>query len=62
LVEQNKYKGLNPPAYYVVDVAVANPGSLRPGMSGDAKVFLRRQSLAGRAWETLRDAVARRIW
>jgi putative peptide zinc metalloprotease protein len=62
LVEQNKYKGLNPPAYYVVDVVVPNPGSLRPGMSGDAKVFLRRQSLAGRAWETLRDAVARRMW
>jgi len=62
LVETNKYKGLNPPAYYVVDVTVVNPGNLRPGMSGEAKVFLRRQSLVGKAWETTRDAVARRLW
>jgi putative peptide zinc metalloprotease protein len=62
LVEQNKYKGLNPPAFYVVDVAVANPGNLRPGMSGEAKVSLRRQSLAGGAWNSLRDAFERRVW
>jgi hypothetical protein len=46
----------------VVDVAVPNPGDLRPGISGDAKVFLRRQSLAGGAWDTLRDAFERRVW
>jgi len=62
LVESNKYKGLKPPAYYVVIVAVSNPGALKPGMSGEAKIFLRRQSLAGRAWESFWDATARRVW
>jgi len=62
LVATNQYKGLRPPAYYLIEVLVPNHGDLRSGMSGQAKVYLHRQSLAGKVWEALRDAAARRLW
>jgi putative peptide zinc metalloprotease protein len=63
LRQQNRYKGLNPPSFYVVNVSIANDeGKLRTGMSGEAKIFVRRQSLAGMVGEEVRDFLARRIW
>ncbi len=63
LVEEEKYKGIAPPIYYVATVLVANTkGNLRSGMSGEAKVQVRRQSIAGLVWETVRQALQRKFW
>jgi putative peptide zinc metalloprotease protein len=62
LAADTRYRGLKPPAFYVVDIQVPNPGQLRIGMSGEAKLFVRRESLLRKGWETLRDFVASRAW
>ena len=63
LVEEEKYKGTAQPTYYVATVLLANHGSkLRFGMSGDAKIQIRRQSAAGFVWETIREFLQRKIW
>lgn len=62
LISESRYKGLKPPSFYVVDIRVPNQGDLRIGMSGEAKLYVRRQSLLNKGWETVRDFVARRAW
>lgn len=63
LVPEEKYKGIAQPAYYVATVLLSNPGGkMRFGMSGDAKVQVRRQSAAGFVWETIREFLQRKIW
>jgi putative peptide zinc metalloprotease protein len=63
LVEEEKYKGIAPPSYYVATVIVFNTGGmLRSGMSGDAKIQVRRQSIVGFAWRTFREVVLRKVW
>jgi putative peptide zinc metalloprotease protein len=60
---EKKYKGIAPPSYYVVKVAISNPeGILRSGMSGDAKIQISRQSIAGFLFKATREALQRRIW
>jgi putative peptide zinc metalloprotease protein len=63
LVEEEKYKGIAPPSYYVATVVVFNTGGmLRSGMSGDAKIQVRRQSIVGFTWRTFREVVLRKVW
>jgi putative peptide zinc metalloprotease protein len=63
LVEEEKYKGMIQPTYYVATVFLSNPGGkLRFGMSGDAKIQVRRQSAVGFVWETLREFLQRKLW
>ena len=62
LIARDQLKGINPPQYYVGTVLLDNPGNLCEGMSGTAKIFARRRSLAGFAWRFTRDLVQRRIW
>jgi multidrug efflux pump subunit AcrA (membrane-fusion protein) len=63
LQERNPYKGLHPPSFYVVNVAIDNgDGKLRAGMSGEAKIFVRRQSMLAMVSEEVRDFVSRRVW
>jgi len=63
LVQDEKYKGIAPPSYYVATVLVSNPGGImRPGMSGEAKIEVRRKSVVGFAWETVREFIQRKIW
>ena len=63
LIEENKYRGLNPPAFYVVDVLLSNDsGQLKPGMTGVARVYGRRRSLAQLGWETLANFFGRKMW
>jgi putative peptide zinc metalloprotease protein len=63
LVPEEKYKGIAQPAYYVATVLLSNSGGmLRFGMSGDAKVEIRRQSVVGFVWETIREFLQRKIW
>jgi putative peptide zinc metalloprotease protein len=60
---QTKFKGLRPPQFYVVELPVADGrGRLRPGMAGVARVYGRRRSLLGFAWEGLRVVLGRKIW
>jgi putative peptide zinc metalloprotease protein len=62
LISQEKYKGSAPPRYYVATVLLQNPGELRPGMSGEAKIRVGRRSIAGFVWQTLREFAQRKLW
>jgi len=63
LIEVEKYKGAAPPPFYVATVPVTNNrGTLRSGMTGDAKIEVQRRSLAWFLWENLRDFVQRKMW
>jgi multidrug resistance efflux pump len=63
LVEVEKYKGIAPPSYYMATVLVGNAGRmLRSGMSGDAKIYVKRKSVAEFVWETLRQFFQRKVW
>jgi putative peptide zinc metalloprotease protein len=63
LVEEEKYKGIAPPTYYVATVLLTNfAGDLRPGMSGEAKIKVGRHSILGLMWDEARDFVQRKAW
>ncbi|MGD1025148.1 MAG: HlyD family efflux transporter periplasmic adaptor subunit [Candidatus Sulfotelmatobacter sp.] len=63
LSQEDKYKGIAPPAYYAATVLISNPGeTMRPGMSGDAKIRVAQQSLAGLIWRNVREFVQRKLW
>jgi putative peptide zinc metalloprotease protein len=62
LAEKAELSGLTPPQFYVGSANLSNDGQLREGMTGAAKVFIRRRSLAAFAWRFLRDQVERRLW
>jgi putative peptide zinc metalloprotease protein len=63
LSEANKYKGLRPPNFYVVDMSLANPDSiLKPGMAGLARIYGARRSIAGFLWTAVRRGVVRKLW
>ena len=62
LIDASKYKGLKPPPHYVVSVLTANDGTLRSGMSGEAKLFGGRRSAVGLVWRPIADFVGRKIW
>ncbi|HSC44485.1 MAG TPA: efflux RND transporter periplasmic adaptor subunit [Candidatus Acidoferrum sp.] len=63
LAEQVKFKGLHPPQFYVVSLSVSNDdGALRPGMTGTARIYGRRASLAWLGFESLRGVLGRKIW
>jgi len=63
LAQEEKYKGSAPPRFYVATVLVSNAGgTLRSGMSGDAKIQVRRQSILGFAWRTVREVIQRKVW
>ncbi len=47
---------------YVADVPVENDGSLRAGMTGTARIVVRRTSVAGIVARVLRDFVERKVW
>lgn len=63
LIHVEQYKGLTPPPHYAATVRVANSnGILSAGMSGDAKIQVRRRSLAWFVWETGREFLQRKFW
>jgi multidrug resistance efflux pump len=63
LEPKDKYQGMAPPSYYAASVLLSNvDGRLRSGMSGEAKIEVRRQSVAGSAWETFREFLQRKVW
>jgi len=63
LGDQTQYKGLLPPKFYLADLMVANPeGILKPGMAGTARIYARRQSIAGFAWQEVSNFLGRKVW
>jgi hypothetical protein len=63
LEEETQYKGMRPPNFYSADLLVANAnGKLKPGMSGTARVYGQRRSLAGFMLEEVRNFVGRKVW
>lgn len=63
LMAAQPYKGIRPPPFYVATVELPNPnGSLRDGMTGDAKILVTHRSLAGFLWRTVSDFAGRKIW
>jgi putative peptide zinc metalloprotease protein len=62
LMSTEQIKGAVGLEYYIADVVVPNDGRLRDGMSGTAKIVVRRTSLLRLAATAIRDFVQRKIW
>jgi putative peptide zinc metalloprotease protein len=63
LMDLSKYKGQRPPRFYVFDLLVENGnGALRPGMTGTARLYGQRRSLASLMGHTLWEFGGRKIW
>jgi len=62
LTDQQQLSGIVPPPFYVGFVELPNDGSLREGMSGMAKMYVRRRSVAAIAARFTRDLVDGRFW
>jgi putative peptide zinc metalloprotease protein len=63
LIDMTKYKGMNPPKFYVVDLLVGNPeGDLRPGMVGTARLYGSRKTMIALAWRTVANFLGRKMW
>ncbi len=61
--QDEEYKGIENAQYYAVTVAVPNQGGfLRDGMTGDAKIFVQRRSIAAFLFETIHEFVRRKLW
>ena len=57
------YKGITSPAFYIVTVSQSNPnGELKYGMTGTAKIYTVRRSLAAVGLRSLRDFIRRKLW
>lgn len=63
LEPKSDYKGLATPRYYAVTVQEPNAErKLMYGMTGTAKIYTVRRSIAGLAWRTGSDFVRRKLW
>jgi putative peptide zinc metalloprotease protein len=68
VISKQQYKGMILPHYYAATVLLANPdGALKIGMSGTARIYAdrdwrERRSLAGFAWEHLRNFLEQKLW
>jgi hypothetical protein len=61
-VPQEQLKGITPPRFYVGSALLTNPGELREGMTGGAKILVTHRSLAGFTWILSRDLIDRKVW
>jgi putative peptide zinc metalloprotease protein len=60
---QVKFSGLHPPSAYLVDLEIPNPdGRLKPGMTGSARIYEQRRSIAGFLWIDVRRFFSRKLW
>jgi putative peptide zinc metalloprotease protein len=63
LIDLSRYKGQRAPRFYIFDLLVDNTsGSLKPGMAGTARVYGRRRSFAGLAFQQVEDFIGRKLW
>ena len=57
LIPKDQLKGIAPPRFYVGSAFLANTVNLRQGMTGTAKIFVARRSIAGFVWIFVHDLV-----
>jgi putative peptide zinc metalloprotease protein len=57
-----KIRGAGTLKYFVADAMIPNDGTLRDGMTGTAKIAVRRRSLAGAAFREVREFAERKLW
>ena len=63
LEASGQYKGIRPPNFFAVELFVPNEdGALKPGMSGTARVYGRRRSLAGLGYQEVANFFGRKVW
>lgn len=62
LEQVQKVKGGSELRYYIASAVIDNDGSLRDGMTGTAKIMVRRQSVAGFAFKEAREFLDRKLW
>jgi putative peptide zinc metalloprotease protein len=63
LAEENKFKGLRPPNFYVAKAEIDNEDrELKPGMTGEARIYGPRRSLAELIWRETRRFLVRKLW
>jgi putative peptide zinc metalloprotease protein len=63
LLTDQEYKGAALPTFYTTRMPLAGPPeSLRPGMSGQARIFGRRRSLAGRIMTIFGNLLRTHFW
>jgi len=62
LIPQDQLKGITPPRFYVGSAVLTNPGDLKEGMTGTAKILVTYHSVAGFTWIFGRDLIGRKIW
>jgi putative peptide zinc metalloprotease protein len=62
LIPEDQLKGIIPPRFYIGSAMLTNPGTLKEGMIGTAKILVTHRSLAGFAWIFVHDLADRRIW
>jgi putative peptide zinc metalloprotease protein len=63
LLPPGTYKGIQASRFYVACISLPNAKEwLKDGMTGTAKILVRRQSLAGFAWLGAMEFVRRKLW
>ncbi len=63
VLAEQEYKGIAIPTFYTTRIPLAEPGAgMQPGMSGQAKIFGRRRSLAGRMITSLSNLLRTHFW
>jgi putative peptide zinc metalloprotease protein len=63
LSAEGTYKGVGATRFYAYEILLENPDAqLRPGMSGTAKIYGERRSLAGLLGEPIYNFFANRVW
>jgi putative peptide zinc metalloprotease protein len=63
LLDLSKFKGMHSPTFYEIDLLARNDDrSLKPGMVGTARVYGRRQSIAGFCYREIADFAGRKLW
>jgi putative peptide zinc metalloprotease protein len=62
LVPKDQLNGIVPPRYYLGSAFLRNDGELQEGMTGNAKIFVARRSLAGFMYIFAHDLVDRKVW
>jgi putative peptide zinc metalloprotease protein len=63
ITERTRYSGLNPPRFYAAQLTIPNNRNvMKPGMVGTARIYGERRSIAGFAWEGIRQLLGRKVW
>jgi len=63
VVQQDEYQGMELPNYYLASILLPNPSfSWRSGVTGTARIYVRRRSLAGFVWREVAEFVGRKVW